>query len=134
MGDLNISVLTIDDEKGLADAIQRILISEGYSAFMEIDGQAAVNFYKANRPDITIIDVALADNSINGIEVLKKIKEIDANAVCVMATRITDELTVKMAKDLGAFRYVLKPLTTDDIIYIVDEAAKVIRTRRANGQ
>jgi two-component system response regulator HydG len=131
MEDLNMSVLTIDDEVGLADSIQRILNSEGYSAFMETDGNAAVNFCKANLPDIVLIDVSLGNKSINGIEVLKKIKELKPDTVCVMVTRITDKSTVEKAKEFGAFRYVLKPLTSDDIIYIVNEAAQVVKQRRS---
>ena len=130
MGDVNITVLTVDDEAGLAGSIQRVLTSEGYSTSMETDGIAAVNFYKENRPDITLIDVALGDNSINGIEVLKKIREFDSKAICIMVTRITDEPAVKMAKEAGALHYVLKPLSGDDIIEIVKEAVPVVLQRR----
>ena len=130
MGDLNISVLALDDEEGLVDFIQQILEREGYTTFMETDGMTAVNFFRAKRPDITLIDVALAINSISGIEVLKKIKEIDSNAICIMLTRITDESTVKRAKDLGALHYVLKPFKGEDIIKIVNEAGQIIKKRR----
>jgi len=132
MGGLDISVLTVDDEPGLAESIQMVLVSEGYSAFMEIDGHAAVNFCKANRPNIALIDVALGDKSIDGLEVLKKIKEFNSDTVCIMVTRITDKPTVERAKELGAFKYILKPLTDDDIIYIVNEAAEFVKLRRAD--
>jgi len=122
--------LTVDDEPGLAESIQMILISEGYSAFMEMDGYAAVNFCKANRPDVALIDVALGDKSINGLEVLKRVKELKPDTICVMITRFTDKETVEKAKELGAFKYILKPLTADDITYIVDEAAEIVRQRK----
>ena len=131
MGDHKISVLTVDDEAGLADSIQRVLTSEGYVVLMETDGMAAVNTYKANRPDIMLIDVALGDNSINGIEVLKEIREFDPQAICIMVTRLTDEMTVKRTKDLGALHYVLKPLSGDDIIEIVKQAVPVVQQKRA---
>ena len=59
MIDQMIKVLVVDDEVGLADFIQRILQLEGYTAFMETDGIGAVNFVKAERPDIILIDVPI---------------------------------------------------------------------------
>ena len=130
MGDPSISILTVDDEPGLAESIQMILISEGYSAFMEMDGYAAVNFCKANRPDVALIDVALGDKSINGLEVLKRVKELKPDTICVMITRMTDNETIETATKLGAFKYILKPLRPNDITFIADEAAEIIRKRR----
>ena len=93
---------------------------------------AAVNFFKAKRPDITLIDVALGDTSISGIEVLKKIMEIDPNAVCIMLTRITDESTVARAKDLGALHYIFKPFTGEELVKLVNLAEGVVKERRAS--
>ena len=135
MIDQMIKVLVVDDEVGLADFIQRILQLEGYTAFMETDGIGAVNFVKAERPDIILIDVALGYSKIDGIEVLKRIKEMDWNAMCLMVTRVTDEETVKKAKEFGAAHYVLKPLDRKDIVAVVREAAEVIKHRRiSNGK
>lgn len=132
MGDPNISVLSVDDEEGLVDFLQQALEREGYASFMETDGMAAVNFFKAKRPDITLIDVALGDTSISGIEVLKKIMEIDPNAVCIMLTRITDESTVARAKDLGALHYIFKPFTGEELVKLVNLAEGVVKERRAS--
>jgi DNA-binding response OmpR family regulator len=132
MSDQMIKVLVVDDEEGLADFMQKILQLEGYMAFMETDGMGAVNFFKAERPDIILIDVALGYSKIDGIEVLKRIKEMDQNAMCLMVTRVTDEETVKKAKEFGAMHYVLKPLDRKDIIAVVKEAAEIIKQRRAS--
>ena len=127
-----IRVLVIDDEEGLADFMQRILSLKGYAAFMETDGVGAVNFFKNERPDVVLIDIDLGYSEIDGVEVLKRIKEIDKNAVCIMVTRITDEESVKKSKEYGAMHYLLKPLDSKDIVAAVDEAARVIRQRRAS--
>ena len=127
-----IRVLVIDDEEGLADFMQRILSLKGYAAFMETDGVGAVNFFKNERPDIVLIDIDLGYSEIDGVEVLKRIKEIDKNAVCIMVTRITDEESVKKSKEYGAMHYLLKPLDSKDIVAAVDEAGRVIRQRRAS--
>ena len=133
MSNQMIKVLVIDDEEGLADFMQRILSLKGYAAFMETDGIGAVNFFKNERPDIVLIDIDLGYSEVDGVEVLKRIKEIDKNAVCIMVTRITDEESVKKSKEYGAMHYLLKPLDSKDIVAAVNEAAEVIRQRRQLG-
>ena len=131
--DSNIKVLVIDDEEGLADFMQKILELKGYIAFMETDGPRAVDLFKKERPDITLIDIALGYSEIDGIEVLKRIKELDKDAICLMVTRITEPEAVKQAKKLGAMHYLLKPLDSKDLVVAVNEAAEVIKKRRASG-
>ncbi len=131
MSDPMVKVLVVDDEEGLADFMQRILQLKGYAAFMETDGIGAVNFFKNERPDIVLIDIDLGYSEIDGVEVLKRIKEIDKSAACIMVTRITDEESVKKSKEYGALHYLLKPLDSKDIVAAVNEAAEVIRKRRA---
>lgn len=132
MSNQMIKVLVVDDEEGLADFMQRILSLKGYTAFMETDGIGAVNFFQRERPDITLIDIDLGYSQINGVEVLKRIKEIDKNALCIMVTRITDEESVKKSKEYGAMHYLLKPLDSKDIVAAVHEAAQVIQQRRVS--
>lgn len=128
----SLKVLVVDDENGLADYMQRILGLKGYTAFMETDGIYALNFFKSERPDIVLIDVDLGNSEINGVELLKRIKEIDKNTVCIMLTRITDEDSVAKAKEYGALHYLLKPLDSKDMVAAVDEAAGLIQGRRAS--
>lgn len=131
MSEPMVKVLVVDDEEGLADFMQRILSLKGYAAFMETDGIGAVNFFKNERPDIVLIDIDLGYSEIDGVEVLKRIKEMDKDAACIMVTRITDEESVEKSREYGALHYLLKPLDSKDIVAAVNEAAEVIRKRRA---
>lgn len=131
MSDQEIKVLVLDDEEGIADFMQKILQLRGYTAFMETDGIGAVNFFKAERPDITLIDVDLGYCEIDGVEVLRRIKEVDKEAVCIMVTRITEESSVKKSQELGAMHYLLKPLDSKDVVAAVNEAAQIIKKKRA---
>lgn len=124
-----ISVLVIDDEAGLAHTLRRYLERFGYVVSAITDGQTAVDFYQRNRPDIVLIDILLGEDSIDGIEVLKNIRRLDAEALCIMTTRVTDETSVKQAKELGALHYVLKPLSGHDVAGIVHDAAQCFKQR-----
>lgn len=125
-----IKVMVVDDEEGLADYMCRILRVKGYQGIYETDGIRAVELFIKERPQVLLIDVDLGNSSLDGIDVLEKVKAIDKDAVCVMVTRVTDEESVDKARKLGAFHYVLKPLDSGDVVKVANEAADVILKRR----
>ena len=61
---------------------------------------------------------------IDGIETLKRIKEIDKDAVCIMVTRITEKDAVEQSRNLGASAYVLKPLELAELDKVISEVIK----------
>ncbi|MBM3246912.1 MAG: response regulator, partial [Candidatus Omnitrophica bacterium] len=62
---------------------------------------------------------------IDGVEVLRRIKEIDKDAVCIMVTRVTEKEKVEQSRRLGAAAYILKPLELEDLDKAISEAAKI---------
>lgn len=58
---------------------------------------------------------------IDGIEVLKRIKDIDKNANCVMITCIDDKQAIVRSKELGALHYIPKPFETEEVNKCIDE-------------
>ncbi|MBF0504409.1 MAG: response regulator [Candidatus Omnitrophica bacterium] len=120
-----LKVLVVDDEEGLLDLTQRMLQFKcGYLTLGASDGVQAVKLYALNKPDICILDVHLDDSKLDGIDVLRQIKAINPQAKCIMITRITDEPTIKAAKELGAAAYLLKPLDSREWIKVVMEVAE----------
>ena len=130
MGDKSIKVLVIDDEAGIADFMKGILELKGYTGFMETDGLRAVELFKKERPQIVLIDVDLGFSAIYGVEVLKRIKEIDKDTVCLMVTRVTDPESIEGSKKYGALHYLFKPLDAKNVVRVVDEAAEIIKKQR----
>lgn len=128
----SIRIFIVEDEEGLADFMCRVLKMNGYDAFYATDGLKAVELFKTERPQLTLIDIDLGYSEINGIEVLKRIKEIDSEVVCLMTTRITDDESVEQAKKLGALHYILKPLGSQDLVTAVNEAAEEFKKRSAS--
>lgn len=126
-----VRVFIIEDEEGLADFMRQVLQMKGYDAFYATDGVKAVELFEKERPDITLIDVDLGYSLINGIEVLQKIKDIDRNAFCFMVTRITDDESVRQAKQLGAAHYILKPLGIEDLSAAITKAVQELKQRSA---
>ncbi len=120
-----LKLLVVDDEEGIVDFTQRIYKRKGFITFGATDGIAAVAIFDKERPDVSLIDVHMPYSPIDGIETLKRIKEIDKNAVCIIVTRITEKDKVEQAKKLGAAAYVLKPLELEELDKVISEAAKI---------
>jgi len=58
---------------------------------------------------------------IDGVETLRRIKNIDEKANCVMLTRIYDNITIGETKELGALHYITKPFETEDLDKCIKE-------------
>ena len=117
-----LKLLVVDDEEGIVHFTKKIYEHKGFIAFGATDGVAAVDIFKKERPQISLIDVHMTYSPIDGIETLRQIKEIDKDAVCIMVTRITEQDKVDAARNAGAFAYLLKPLTAEDIDKVIKEA------------
>lgn len=116
-----LKLLIVDDEEGIVEMVKRIYSRKGFITFGATDGVAAVEIFRKERPEINFIDVHMPFSPIDGIETLKRIKEIDKDANCVMVTRIYDKDSVEKAKAFGALHYITKPFEMEDLDKCVEE-------------
>ena len=105
-----VKLLIVDDEPTIVRYIQKIYQRKGFITFGATDGIVAVEIFKKERPHLNLIDIHMPLSPIDGVEVLKRIKELDKDANCIMVTRLIDQDKVKQARNLGASAYLLKPL------------------------
>jgi DNA-binding response OmpR family regulator len=124
MSDVPLKLLVVDDEEGIVDFTTRIYTRKGFITFGATDGIKAVEIFEKERPGISLIDVHMPYSPIDGIETLKRIKNIDKSAICIMVTRITEQDTVAVAKEFGANAYVLKPLEMEDLDKVIADVLK----------
>ena len=123
-------ILIIDDEQGIRAALGQLLEFEGYEVRAvgnAVDGIAA---YQKQRPDLVFLDVKMA--GIDGVEALKKIKEIDPSAVVVMISGHATIQTAVEATQLGAYDILEKPLDTDRILVTLRNALKHLDLHEEN--
>jgi two-component system response regulator AtoC len=119
------SILIIDDEKFLCMSLKEGLTDLGYkvnTAFNSEDGIYKLTKYKHN---IVFLDLKLGVE--NGLEVLKKIKEIDKDVLVIIMTAYGDIKTAVTAIKNGAFDYINKPLDLDEIQIIIEKALKNLK-------
>jgi DNA-binding response OmpR family regulator len=124
-----IKILVVDDEEDITHFTAKILEYDGFKALRALDGAKALEIFEKERPQICLIDVHLGYSKIDGMEVLRKIKQTDKNTECIMITRITDKDTIAKAKALGVKEYLLKPLASEQWLEKVHAAANNIRGR-----
>ncbi len=114
------SILIVDDDVGIVETLQYLLLHEGYVVMAARDGQEAVNQYKETKPDIVLMDIKMP--IMNGFNAFFKIKEFDKNANVVLTSSyaINDE-EYQHAINLGLVGLLSKPFTIEKIIKMINK-------------
>ena len=101
-------VLVVDDEPDFIELLREFLTAKGYEVIAASNGEEALRKVKEDRPHLILLDVRMP--KMNGLEVLKQVREIDHEVGVIMVTAVNEEETGRQALKLGAFDYITKPL------------------------
>lgn len=107
-------LLLVEDEIELAKSLKKILEHSNYTVDLVHDGNNAISYSSTYNYDVIILDVMLP--GIDGINVLKKIREFNLNVKIIMLTAkdlVSDKIT---ALDLGADDYLTKPFASIELL------------------
>lgn len=107
-------VLIVDDEKGLRIGTKRLLELEGYEVDTAQNGTEGIEYGTKKDYDLAIIDLKMPD--VDGLRVLKEIKQVNPNTVCFVATAYPGFDTATESVKLGAFNYIPKPFTPEELL------------------
>ena len=113
-------ILVVDDEMIVCESCQRILQEDSYEVECVSSGKEAIEKMKANPFDIVITDLKMP--GVDGMEVLKSIREDYPDTVVIMITGFSTVETAVEAMKLGAFDYIPKPFTPDEVSIVVKKA------------
>ena len=105
-------ILVVDDELGPRESL-RMLLKGSYEIKTADSGVAALDEIPRYRPDLVILDIKMPEMS--GLEVLRHVKERDASVEVVMITAYASLETVRQALTYGAFEYLIKPFSRQDL-------------------
>ncbi len=115
------SVLIVDDAAFMRMMIKDILVKNGYNVIGEAEnGQVAVDKYKELKPDLVTLDITMPEK--DGIQALKEIKEIDANATVIMCSAMGQQAMVIDAIQAGAKDFIVKPFQADRVMEAIAKA------------
>ena len=113
-------VLVVDDEKGVREALKQVLEFEEIEVQTCASGLDALQAYAEFRPHLVFLDVKM--QGLDGLEVLKRLREQDAHAQVVMISGHGTIQTAVEATQLGAYDFLEKPLDTDRILLTLRNA------------
>ena len=122
-------VLVIDDEKSICDAIAFILKSE-YTVMTAADGTEGLMLAETVGFDCIISDIKM--DGVSGIDVLKRVKEMDGDVPVIMITAFGSIDSAIEAIKVGASDYVTKPFLNEDLRLRVRRALESRRLQREN--
>ncbi|HPF44187.1 MAG TPA: sigma-54 dependent transcriptional regulator [Syntrophomonadaceae bacterium] len=116
-------IMVVDDEENIRLLLEKVLRSENVDVITLDNGQKALNFVRTNQVAITIMDIRMPKT--DGLEVLKKIKAQDPDAIIIMLTAFATIKTAVEAMRIGAFDYLTKPFELDELHVCVNRALKM---------
>jgi UDP-3-O-[3-hydroxymyristoyl] N-acetylglucosamine deacetylase len=120
-------VLVVDDEASIRSSLSGILKDEGLSVIEAADGEKAISLLVEHNPALVLLDIWMP--GIDGLETLKKIKEIRPNTPVVMISGHATISTAVAATRLGAADFLEKPLGLTSTIEVVRRALELAKKR-----
>jgi len=115
-------ILVIDDEENMLELYSRILGKEGYKVTTALTAEEALDLFRSKVFDLIIADLALP--GMNGVELLKKVKEEDPDIPYILITAYGTVESAVEAMKLGAFDYIPKPFQTEELKIVIKKALK----------
>lgn len=106
-------LLIVDDQAGIRILLVEVFASEGYDTFQAANGKIALEIVKSQVPDLVLLDMKIP--GMDGLEILRKIKEFDTGISVIMMTAYGELDIIKEATDLGAIMHFTKPFDIDEM-------------------
>jgi signal transduction histidine kinase len=115
-------ILVIDDEPGIREACRRVLTAQGFHVDVAEDGQTGLRMVQESGLDLVLLDVMMP--GISGIDLIAPIHAHDPEIVCVIITGYGNvELAVDAIRQ-GAYDFINKPFTADDLVLRVKQGVE----------
>ena len=117
---MSAKIMVVDDSAMSRRTLRRILESAGYKVVEADEGMAALELYFLEKPDLVFLDLVM--RGMYGLEVLAKLREMDANARVVVASADIQSSTRAMVESAGARAFINKPFVVEQVLAAVSAA------------
>src|SRR5437016_685490 len=107
------TVLVVDDEDGIRQALTRFLTRLGYQVLAAANATEALKYVGADHPQAMLCDIRMPETS--GVELLPKVLAQDPDLAVIMLTAIDEPRTAIECLKLGAYDYLIKPVDLDEL-------------------
>lgn len=123
-------ILVVDDESGILQTLRILLKNSGFEVSVAQGGKAGLVALDESSPDIVLTDVRMP--SVTGLDILKTVNDHDPETPVILMTAQASLQTAIQAVNQGAFYYIQKPFSNDDMLTICRRAAETRQLRSEN--
>jgi two-component system nitrogen regulation response regulator NtrX len=127
---MSASILIVDDEEAVRTSLRSILEDEGYEMAEAASGAEALKIYGTDPPDLMILDIWMPE--MDGLETLRRVKDFAPTAQVMMMSGHGSIETAVRAVKLGAYDYIEKPLSLENVTLRVKHALEQYRLEQEN--
>ena len=113
-------ILIVDDEASVRDALYKWFLLDGYRVDTAGDATVALKKLQDDAWDIVLLDIKMP--GMDGLELQRRIKQIDKDIVTIVMTAFASVDTSIQALKEGAFDYIVKPIDPDDMSHLIRNA------------
>ncbi len=132
MNPSDIGILVVDDETSVRDALSKWFKFDGYRVDTAEDANTALQKLQDSAWDIVLLDIKMP--GMDGVELQRRIKQIDKNIITIMITAFASVETSIQALKEGAFDYIVKPVDPDEMGHLIRNAVEQRRLLSENMQ
>jgi len=106
-------MLIVDDEAPVRDLLSDYFVGRRFTVSTAADGEEALAAFARERPDVVLLDLRMP--GLDGLAVLKRLREADPDVAVIMVTANEDVAVARETLSVGAFDYVAKPFDFDHL-------------------
>ncbi|MFZ5949970.1 MAG: sigma-54-dependent transcriptional regulator [Candidatus Rifleibacteriota bacterium] len=123
----NAKILVVDDEHSVRWAFEKALQKAGYEVMLAENGIKGLSLFESFKPDITLVDIRMPE--MDGLQMLKRVRELDPEAQVIVMTAYTDMETTITAMKLGAYDFLSKPFNIDECLLLISRGLNSKKSR-----
>jgi DNA-binding NtrC family response regulator len=126
----NEKIMIIDDEKDMLENCERILERNSYTCISTDDPSEALSMVSEEHPVLVLTDLRMPRKS--GMEILKEVKNLDPSIIVIVFTAFASIQSAVEAMKEGAFDFIAKPFSADQLLITIERALNQRRLERDN--
>lgn len=123
-------ILVIDDDESVRDLLYTFFKDQGFDVTTATNGKEGLEILKVEPFDLFIVDLIMPE--MGGIEMLKSVSNLHIDTPSIVITAFATVSTAVEAMKLGAFDYITKPFSLDELLIIVNRCLEVSKIKKEN--
>ncbi|MFW6304112.1 MAG: sigma-54-dependent transcriptional regulator, partial [Candidatus Sumerlaeota bacterium] len=127
---MQVSILIIDDELKMCKALKHVLAREGYDVDITDDPRQALQLFAEKKYSIVLCDLKMP--GLSGLDVLEHLRKVEPDVSVIMMTAYASAETAVEAMKKGAYDYLIKPFSTDELKILVKRCCETQNLQAEN--